>query len=184
LRIGYARVSTEDQSLNLQLDALRAAGCTRIYRDRISGKSRKRPGLTRALAAIGKTDSIVVWRLDRLGRNFRDLVDIAEELRERGSYLVSLSEGIDTSSHIGEVVYRVMCVFADFERRVIVERTVAGLAAAKQRGVKLGRSRKLSAAQIAEARQLLKTAKADAIAARLGVGRSTLFRSLRQEQRT
>jgi DNA invertase Pin-like site-specific DNA recombinase len=181
LRIGYARISTDDQSLNLQLDALRAAGCTRIYRDRVSGKSRNRPGLTRALTAIHEGDGIVVWRLDRLGRNFRDLVEIAEELRVRGSHLVSLSEGIDTSSHVGEVVYRVLCVFADFERRVIVERTVAGLAAAKRRGVRLGRKRKLGDEQVKEARRMMAVGmKAETVAAQLGVGRSTLYRYLRQ----
>lgn len=176
MRIGYARVSTDDQSLNLQLDALRAAGVTRVFTDKLSGKSRKRPGLEKMLAALQPSDTIVVWRLDRIGRNFRDLVDIADELRERGANLISLSEGIDTSSSIGEVIYRLMIVFADFERKVIVERTLAGLKAAKARGVQLGRKPKLSLAQAREARVLVRSGvKADVAARRYGVARSTLY---------
>jgi DNA invertase Pin-like site-specific DNA recombinase len=124
VRYGYARVSTDDQALNLQLDALAMAGCAdRIFTDKLSGKTRRRPGLEDLLSQIGPGETLVVWRLDRIGRNFSDLVDIADELRERGVNLISLSEGIDTSSSIGEVVYRLMIVFADFERKVIVERT-------------------------------------------------------------
>ena len=172
----YARVSTDDQSLNLQLDALRAAGVTRVFTDKLSGKSRKRPGLEKALAALSAVDTLIVWRLDRIGRNFRDLVDIADELRERGANLISLSEGIDTSLNIGEVIYRLMIVFADFERKVIVERTLAGLKAAKARGVKLGRKPKLSPVQASEARKLVQSGmKAEAAARRYGVARSTRY---------
>lgn len=176
------RVSTADQCLDLQADALRAAGCDRVFEDRLSGRSRKRPGLEAALAAIGPGDRLIVWRLDRLGRNFRDLVDIADELRERGANLISLSEGIDTSSNVGEIVFRLMSVFSDFERNVIVERTRAGLAAAKARGVRLGRKPKLSPSQIVAARDLLDGGeKAWFVARRFGVGRATLFRSFRQQ---
>lgn len=177
------RVSTADQCLNLQADALHAAGCDRVFEDRLSGKSRKRPGLEAALAAIGPGDQIVVWRLDRLGRNFRHLVDIADELRERDANLISLQEGIDTSSSVGEIVFRLLSVFSDFERNVIVERTRAGLAAAKARGVKLGRKPKLSAAQIIAARDLIDGGeKAATVASRYGVGRATLFRSFHHQQ--
>jgi len=180
VRIGYARVSTDDQSLDLQLDALRAAGITRIFTDKLSGKSRKRPGLERALNMLADGDSIVVWRLDRIGRNFRDLVDIADELRERSVSLVSLTEGIDTSSSIGEVIYRLMIVFADFERKVIVERTRAGLQAAKARGVKLGRKPKLSASRLREARRLVHGGDSvEKVAKRFRVGRSTLYQHLK-----
>jgi DNA invertase Pin-like site-specific DNA recombinase len=175
------RVSTADQCLNLQADALRAAGCDRVFEDRSSGSSRKRPGLEAALAAIGPGDQIVVWRLDRLGRNFRHLVDIADELRERGANLISIQEGIDTSSSVGEIVFRLLSVFSDFERNVIVERTRAGLAAAKARGVKLGRRPKLSPSQILAARDLIDGGeKAEIVASRYGVGRATLFRSFHQ----
>ena len=183
VRNGYARISTEDQSLNLQIDALRAAGCERIFQDRVSGKSRRRAGLEAALAATNANDQLVVWRLDRLGRNFRDLVQIADELRERKANLISISEGIDTSSAVGEVIFRLMSVFSDFERNVIVERTVAGLAAVRARGVALGRKPKLSPHQVSEARlRLANGEKAAAIAQSYGCGRSTLFRSLGREE--
>lgn len=173
------RVSTADQRLDLQADALRLAGCDRVYEDRLSGRSRRRPGLEAALSEIRAGDRLVVWRLDRLGRNFRDLVDIADELRDRGVNLISLTEGIDTSSNVGEIVFRLMSVFSDFERNVIVERTRAGLAAARARGVKLGRRPKLSPSQIAAARDLIDSGeKAGAVARRFGVGRATLYRRL------
>lgn len=176
------RVSTAEQCLDLQRDALRAAGCDRVFKDKLSGKCRQRPGLNRALAAIGSGDSIVVWRLDRLGRNFRDLVDLADELRERGANLISLSEGIDTASNVGEIVFRLLSVFSDFERNVIVERTCAGLDAARARGVRLGRKPKMSARQASDARDLMKGGmKAEAVAQRYGVGRATLFRHLKNE---
>ncbi len=179
MRYGYARVSTDDQNLNLQLDALNAAGVTHIFTDKLSGKTRKRPGLEDLLSQIGRNDTLVVWRLDRIGRNFRDLVDIADELRERGANLVSLSEGIDTSSSIGEVIYRLMIVFADFERKVIVERTNAGLAAAKARGVKLGRRRKLSRSKVAELKQAVAAGLPKTEAAlKFRIGRSTIYREL------
>lgn len=179
MRIGYARVSTDDQSLNLQLDALKAAGCTQIFTDKLSGKSRKRPGLEKALAALMRGNQLVVWRLDRLGRNFRDLVDIADELRERGTNLISLSEGIDTSSNVGEIIFRLMSVFSDFERNLIVERTRAGLAAAKARGVRLGRQSNITKKQMREAQQLKRSGvSVTDIAKHLSIGRSTLYRHL------
>jgi DNA invertase Pin-like site-specific DNA recombinase len=183
LRIGYARVSTEDQSTALQIDALRAARCDRIFEDRISGRTRSRPGLDAALACIGAGDQIVVWRLDRLGRNFGHLVAIADELRGRGANLISLSEGIDTSSSVGEVIFRLLSVFSDFERNVIVERTVAGLSAARARGVRLGRASKMSPTQIAEARALVDGGmRAEMVASRYNVGRTTLFRHLKSSR--
>lgn len=180
MRVGYARVSTDDQSLNLQLDALRAAGCTRIFSDKLSGKSRKRAGLDDALATLAVGDQLVVWRLDRLGRNFRHLVDIADELRERSVNLISLSEGIDTSSNVGEIIFRLMSVFSDFERNVIVERTRAGLASAKARGVKLGRQSCMTPMQMREAKRLRQSGLSMTdIAQQLAVGRSTLYRHMR-----
>jgi DNA invertase Pin-like site-specific DNA recombinase len=177
------RVSTAEQCLDLQLDALRAAGCAHIFEDRISGKSRKRAGLDEAFAMLAEGDQLIVWRLDRLGRNFRDLVDLADELCERGANLISLSEGIDTSSSVGEIVFRLLSVFSDFERNVIVERTIAGLAAAKARGVRLGRKSKMSDRQARDARRLIDGGmKAHTVAARYGVGRATLFRHMRQIQ--
>jgi len=125
----------------------------------------------------------VVWRLDRLGRNFGHLVAIADELRGRGANLISLSEGIDTSSSVGEVIFRLFSVFSDFERNVIVERTVAGLAAARARGVRLGRASKMSPSQIAEAQSLIDGGmKAEAVASRYSVSRTTLFRHLKSSR--
>ena len=125
----------------------------------------------------------MVWRLDRLGRNFGHLVAIADELRGRGANLISLSEGIDTSSSVGEVIFRLFSVFSDFERNVIVERTVAGLAAARARGVRLGRASKMSPSQIAEAQSLIDGGmKAEAVASRYSVSRTTLFRHLKSSR--
>lgn len=181
MRYGYARVSTRDQNLNLQLDALEKAGCDRIFTDRISGKSRSRPGLDSLLAGIQNGDTTVVWRLDRLGRSFFDLVRIAEELQSTGANIVSLMEGFDTGTPIGQAVYRMICIFADLERENIVERTKAGLDAARRRGVRLGRPRKLSARQAREARRMMSSGvSAEAAAHAFGVGRATLFRAKRR----
>lgn len=177
-RFGYSRVSTAEQNLDLQLDALKRAGCEKIFRDKVSGKRRDRIGLDRALAVLGEGDRLIVWKLDRLGRSFNHLCTIAEQIQAKGAHLVSITEGIDTSSSIGEVIYRLMSVFADFERSLIVERTLAGLDAARARGQKLGRRPKMTKSQIIEADGLLRGGmKAEAVAYRYGVGRSTLFRS-------
>jgi DNA invertase Pin-like site-specific DNA recombinase len=185
MRIGYARVSTDEQTTDLQLDALKTAGCDQIFQDSLSGASRKRAGLRDALAAVSAGDKFVVWKLDRLGRDFRDLNDIADELHERGAHFVSLTEGIDTSSPVGEVIYRLLSVFADFERNVIVERTRAGIRAARARGVRLGRRPKLTPEQVAEANMLLAgDASAEEVAKRYGVDRSTVYRLKSRPQET
>ncbi len=179
MKVGYARVSTVDQSLNLQLDALQAAGCDVVFDDVLSGKTRKRPGLERALAFVGPGDQLLVWRLDRLGRRFLDLVNIGDELQKRGADLVSLTEGIDTSSSVGQLVFHLLGVLSQFEREVTVERTLAGLQAARSRGVKLGRKPKLSLSEAEAAKALMGTGmKADLVAAKYNIGRATLFRAL------
>lgn len=177
MRFGYARVSTSEQNLDLQLDALKRAGCDRVFQDVITGKSRKRPGLDKLMADIKSGDTVVIWRVDRLGRNFYHLVTVAEELRLLGANIVSITEGIDMATPIGQAIYRIICVFAELERNNIVERTRAGLDAAKARGRKLGRRRKMSELQIAEAGKLLAGGMtADALALRYGVGRATVYR--------
>lgn len=143
-RVGYARVSTRDQVLDLQLDALRAAGCDVIFHDVVTGTSRRRPGLDDALNACGRNDTLVVWRLDRLGRSLIHLIQIADDLRARGARFVSITEGIDTSTIVGDFFLKVLGALAEFERHIIVERTVAGLNAARARGVTLGRPRRQS----------------------------------------
>lgn len=180
MRIGYARVSTEDQSLNLQLDALRAAGCTRIYRDKLGGASRKRPGLTRALASLRPHDTIVVYRLDRMGRSLADLIALMSQIQAKGGEFQSLTEAIDTSTAGGKLIFHIMGALAEFERRLIAERTTAGLLAAKRRGVRLGKPPKLTPEQIANAKALLAagTATVRTIAESYGVSRSTMYRHL------
>lgn len=176
--IGYARVSTQDQNPALQHDALLAAGCHVLYEDRISGLSRSREGLDGALADIQPGDRLVVWRLDRLGRSLRHVMTVIEELTERGAGVVSLCENLDTGTDAGQLYSTVLAMIAHVERRMIVSRTKAGLQAAKDRGVRLGPKPKMDMDQIAEARLLMNGGmKAEAVAARYGVGRSTLFRN-------
>ena len=184
MRIGYARVSTDDQSLNLQLDALRAAGCRRIFQEKVTGRARMGPRLRAAFASLKNGDQIVVWRLDRLGRDFRHLCDLADELRAHGANLISLTEGIDTASSVGEVIFRLLCVFADFERNVIVERTRAGLAAARARGVRLGGKPKLCKEDLIVISCLTASGvSVTAVAKKFNVGRSTIYRYLRERSK-
>jgi len=151
--IGYARVSTDEQTTALQLDALRAAGCAVIHEDSASGGSRSRPGLHRALEDLCASDTLVVWRLDRLGRSLRDLLDISETLQERDVALRSLTDHIDTGTAAGRMLYAVLGAVAQFERDVLRERTVAGMRAAKKRGEHIGRPPVLSPAQVREAKE-------------------------------
>ena len=141
--IGYARVSTEDQNLDLQRDALNRAGCTRIYEDRLSGVKAARPGLALALEVARRGDQLVVWRLDRLGRSMSDLIALTRTLQERGVELRSLTEGIDTGTINGKFTFHLFAALAEFERALIRERTQAGLAAARARGRKGGRPKLL-----------------------------------------
>ena len=139
MKIGYARVSTDDQNLSLQLDALTAAECGKIYEDRQSGAKADRPGLRDALEFARPGDVLVVWRLDRLGRSLPDLVQIVAELEKRGIGFESLTERIETSTAAGRLVFHVFAALAEFERNIIRERTKAGLAAARARGRSGGR---------------------------------------------
>lgn len=155
-RIGYARVSTSDQSLDLQMNALRAAGCERIFEDQgISGATEKRRGLNAVLRRLKRGDTLVVWRLDRLGRSIRHLIDVIGRLQARGVEFRSITENIDTSSAGGRMIFHVIAAMAEFERSLISERTIAGMAAARQRGQSLGRRRSLTAIQCTEAFQAL-----------------------------
>ena len=180
--VGYARVSTDAQTTALQLDALRAAGCVAIHEDSASGASRSRPGLSRAIEDLRAGDTLVVWKLDRLGRSLRDLLDISEMLRQRDIALRSLTDHIDTGTAAGRMLYAVLGAVAQFERDVLRERTVAGLAAAKRRGERLGRRPALSPAQIREAKKMLARGESAAHVARVfRVGRSTLYRAVSHE---
>jgi len=179
MRIGYARVSTQDQKLDLQLQALKAAGCELILEDQTSGTKAKRPGLDQVLAKLGPGVVLVVWRLDRLGRSLSHLVEVLKLIDAKGAGFVSLTEAIDTTSAGGRLVFHMMGALAEFERALIVERTQAGLSAAKSRGVKLGRRKKLTPKQIAHGRALLSSGESGhAVALTLGVSRATLYRAI------
>ena len=145
--IGYARVSTDDQNLNLQRDALEAAGCNEIYEDHISGVASERPGLEKALSVARAKDTLVVWRLDRLGRSLKDLVSLVESLNKREIELQSLQEALATHSSGGKLIFHLFAALAEFERNLIRERTQAGLKAARARGRKGGRPKALDQAQ-------------------------------------
>lgn len=153
--IGYARVSTTEQDTALQIDALKAAGCERIYKESGSGKSRKRPELEKFLDMVRAGDTLIVWRLDRLGRSLKDLVEIVTELEEKEVGFRSLTESIDTTNAGGKLIFHIFAALSEFERSLIQERTKAGLAAARARGRKGGRPRKLDYKQVQKARAML-----------------------------
>ena len=155
-RIGYARVSTDDQHLDLQRDALQQAGCSVIYEEAASGKSAARPEVEQCRKALRAGDTLVVWRLDRLGRSLHDLVQIVAELEQRGVHFESLTEKIETGSASGKLQFHVFAALAEFERGLIRERTQAGLAAARARGRAGGRKPKLDDQQVREIKALLR----------------------------
>jgi len=185
MKIGYARVSTEEQNLDLQLDKLNAAECSEVFEDKgISGAVADRPGLSAALDKIGQGDVLVVWKLDRLGRSLSFLISLIEELRERGADFHSLSDGIDTTTPGGQLVFHIMGALAEFERALIVERTKAGMEAAKLRGKHLGRPKMLSKRQIEHARKLIDRGEetTSSMATLYGINRSTLWRGLKNDR--
>lgn len=180
MKIGYARVSTIEQNTDLQHQALKAAGCEKIFEDHLSGSTMKRPGLDRALELIGAGDVLVVWRLDRLGRSLPHLIEVIKAIGDRGAGFRSLTASIDTTTAGGRLVFHMMGALAEFERSLIQERTRAGLQAAKSRGVTGGRPKSLSKAKIAHAKKLVAEGESPSdVAKSLGVGRSTLYRALR-----
>ncbi|WP_431036914.1 recombinase family protein [Pseudomonas yamanorum] len=177
-KIGYARVSTDEQNLDLQIQALKCAGCELIYTDSgISGSTRIRPGLDKALRRLAKGDMLVVWRLDRLGRSLVHLVHLLENLGRREIRFKSMCEHIDTSSSGGRLVFHMMAALAEFERSLISERTRAGMAAARARGQHLGRLPSLNIEQCREAQLLLSQGvKVQSVAERFSVTPRTLIR--------
>ena len=151
---GYARVSTTEQSLDSQIDALRQAGAKRIFKEKISGATKERPELTRLLDQLRDDDVVVVTKYDRLARSLRDLIDVVETIQNRGADFRSLAESIDTTNPSGRLIFHVFASIAQFERERIVERTKEGLEAARKRGRVGGRPRKLTADQRAEVRKM------------------------------
>ncbi|MGA8473571.1 MAG: recombinase family protein [Candidatus Cybelea sp.] len=177
--LGYARVSTGEQTLDAQKDALRAAGCTRIFSDVASGAKTDRAGLETALAALQPGDTLVVARLDRLGRSMPHLVATVHELAARGVGFRSLAESIDTTSAAGRLVLHIFASLADFERELIRERTKDALAAKKRRGEPVGRRPAFNSSRLQAAQEMLASGYGAAHIARvLKVGRSTLYRAL------
>jgi len=182
MRVGYVRVSDTEQTENLQIDALRLAGCEVIYGDHgVSGVTTKRQGLNDVLEALQKGDTLVVWKIDRLGRSTVHLLLLLDELRQRGVDFVSVTQGIDTTTAAGRMVYGQLALFAEFEREQISERTKAGMRAAKKRGKHIGRPRKLTVEQIDYARdQIAKRQNTiGCIARTYGVSPATVQRSIR-----
>lgn len=182
MKIGYARVSTRHRDIALQRDALMADGVERIFEDVGSGAERNRLQLRAALEFGRPSDQIVIYRLDRLARSTRDLLELADVLRQRGIRLRSLSEALDTSTAAGGLVFGVLSVLASFEKDLLAERTRAGLAAARARGRLVGRPKKLDERDLVVAQAMLANGNITfrEVAARMGVGVSTLYRSLAQ----
>lgn len=184
-RIGYARVSSDDQNLDLQLDALRAAGCHRIFRDCITGGTYKRPGFEKALNALEPGDELVVWKLDRFGRSTLETVLIVLDLDRRGIGFRSLTESFDIKTAIGKGVLAFLAAIAEDERERIRLRTRAGMASARARGVALGRPRKLSTAKVSYARRKIRAGAATprSLAVEFGVSPLTVARALKRPQK-
>lgn len=179
--VGYARVSTRDQNLDIQREALLAAGCSMIFDDKASGASIDRSGLAQALAAVGPGDVLVVWKLDRLGRSMQKVVNTVLDLDRRGVGFKSLTEAIDLQNSTGKLLLSVFGWLGEVERDLSIERTKTALDAARRRGVKLGRKRKLSATDIEHARRSIALGEETVagMARILKVGRNTLGRALR-----
>lgn len=177
--IGYARVSTQDQNLGLQKQALTAAGCERIYEDAMSGTKSERPGLSLALEMLRPGDTLAVWKLDRLGRGLKQLIILVEDLERRGINFRSLTDNIDTSTPGGRFFFHVMASLAEMERELIVERTKAGLKAARALGRTGGRKRVMTEGKLAAAKKLLDSGfSPKEAAAHLGVSLPTFYRWL------
>ena len=189
MKIGYARISTRDQSLQLQVDALKEAGCEKIYQEVASGAQTDRPILNELMANIRSDDVLVIWKLDRLGRNTKHLLHIAEDFEKRNIYLISIIDKIDATGPLGKLLFRVLASIAEFERDSIVARCRAGLAAARARGIIGGRrswesmggppKEVLAKARVAEILYQDKTLSRSAILKQLGIGKTAYYRYLR-----
>ena len=177
MRFGYARVSEHDQALSLQLDALNKDGCDEIITDEISGALANRPGLSEILSKLREGDSLVVWKLDRLGRHVKNLIDLTLDIEKRGVHLTSLTEGINTETPMGKFFFHLMASLAQMERDITIERTKAGLESARSRGRVGGRRRKMTGSKLDSAKQLLANGTPPKeVAKNLGVSVPTLYR--------
>ncbi|MCK5920107.1 MAG: recombinase family protein [Methylococcales bacterium] len=184
MKIGYARISTNEQNLSLQMDALTEANCGKIFHDQISGVKTQRPGLDETLAYLRDGDVLVVWRLDRLGRSLRQLIELVNLLEERGIGFQSLQESIDTTTSGGKLIFHIFGALAEFERNLIRERTQAGLAAARARGKTGGRPKALDAKKTALLYRLYDEKKhsIQELCDLVGVSKTTLYSYLRERK--
>jgi DNA invertase Pin-like site-specific DNA recombinase len=184
MKIGYARVSTQEQNLDLQKDALDKAGCKKIFVDEISGTVAKREGLEKAKEVLRQGDVLIVWRLDRLGRSIRDLIDWVNHLEEEGIGFKSLQESIDTTTSSGKLIFHIFAALAEFERNLIRERTNAGLAAARARGRLGGRKKSLTAKERKRAVEMYqrKNQTVIQICEMMNITKPTLYAYIREEQ--
>src|SRR5215470_8175227 len=179
MKSGYCRVFTEDQHPDFQLTALKRAGCRTIFTDKATGAHVKRPALEKCLQTLNAGDVLVVWKLDGLGRSLRDLIGLLDDLKTRGVVFRSVTESIDTATPTGRAMWQMVGILAELERSLLQERTKAGRAAAKARGVKMGRKSLLSRQQVAHARKLREQGESpDDIARSLKVSRRTRYRAL------
>ena len=182
MKYGYARVSTEDQNPAMQITALKKAGCTKLFKDEVTGAHVNRPALARCLKTLEVGDTLIVWKLDRLGRSLRDLIHMLDDFKQRGIRFKSLTEAIDTETPTGRAMWQMIGVLAELERSLITERTRAGVKAAQRRGVKFGRKSKVTSDRLAHARKLINQGKTPTDAAKImGIGRTTLYRALQSE---
>lgn len=184
MKIGYARVSTQDQNEQLQLDALEKSGCSKVFVDKASGVKTDRPELAKCIEQLRAGDALVVWRLDRLGRSLKHLIEVVEGLKNRGVAFSSLNEGFDTGTNGGKLIFSIFGALAEFERDLISERTRAGLAAARARGRSGGRPKKLTAKQVVMMRSMYESNQhsvAD-IAKQFGISRNAVYMYLKQDK--
>jgi len=184
MKFGYARVSTHEQILDLQIDALRAAGCERIYQEKASGSKAERPELLRMLDQLRTGDTVIIWKLDRLGRSLAHLIKLVSDLEDQGVGLLSLNDPIDTTTPQGRLVFRIFASLAEFERDVIRERTMAGVASARRRGRLLGRPKGLTKqaeqkARLAESLYKDENFSVEQIVRELHISKTTLYKYLR-----
>jgi len=184
--VGYARVSTQDQNAELQVDALEKSGCEQIFQEKITGKLRERPELSQCLRTLRAGDTLVVWKLDRLARSLKDLVEIVQDLNDREISFKSLTEAIDTTSSGGRLVFHIFGALAEFEHSLIRERTIAGLQAAKARGRKGGRKPSMSDSDIRKAAAMVSDPNITKkeVAEHFRVSRTTLNASLQRYTQT
>ena len=181
MKYGYARVSTDDQNPAMQLAALKKAGCKTVFRDELTGAHVNRPALTRCLKTLDTGDTLIVWKLDRLGRSLSDLITMLDGFKKHGIKFQSLTEAIDTETPTGRAMWQMIGVLAELERSLITERTRAGVKAAKRRGVKFGPKVKLTPDRLAHARKLIDQGNTPTEAAKIiGIGRATLYGALQR----